>query len=82
MKTAASMKKVSGKVAALAMAISAGVAAPAAFGQDAKSANPCAPKKQSKKAPCGPSNPCAPKKRSANPCGPSNPCGPKKKKAE
>ncbi len=76
------MKKVSRKVAALALAVSAGVAAPHAVAQEAKGAAPCAPKSQRKGNPCGPSNPCGPKKRSANPCGPSNPCGPKKKKSE
>lgn len=72
------MKKVSKKIVAMALAISAGVAAPAAMAQDKKAAEPTDAKKEAKKGnPCGPS-----KKRSTNPCGPANPCGPKKKKAE
>ena len=70
------------KVAALALAISAGAVAPQAIAQDSKAGNPCGPRQSRKSNPCGPSNPCAPKKRAGNPCGPSNPCGPKKKKAE
>jgi hypothetical protein len=58
------MKKHSNKMAALAMLISASIAAPAAIAQPGPgAASPCAPKRT----------------RSANPCGPAgNPCGPRK----
>ncbi len=64
--------KHSKKLAALAMMISAGVAAPAAVAQDAKPAD--ADKKSEKKA-----SPCAPKKKKASPCGPAKLAAEKKK---
>ncbi len=62
--------KHSKKLAALAVMISAGVAAPAALAQDAKPAD--ADKKSEKKA-----SPCAPKKKKASPCGPAKPAADK-----
>ncbi len=64
--------KQSKKLVALAVMISASVAAPAAFAQDAKPAD--ADKKSEKKA-----SPCAPKKKKASPCGPAKPAAEKKK---
>jgi hypothetical protein len=59
------MKKHSNKMAALAMLISASIAAPAAIAQmGSGAASPCAPKRQRSASPCGPANPCAPKRRS------------------
>jgi hypothetical protein len=60
------MKKHSNKMAALAMLISASIAAPAAIAQTGSgAASPCAPKRQRSANPCGPAaNPCAPKRRS------------------
>jgi hypothetical protein len=63
--------KHSKKLAALAVMISAGVAAPAAMAQDAKTA--AEDKKSEKKA-----SPCAPKKKKASPCGPAKPADKKK----
>lgn len=72
------MKNSNKKIAAIALAISAGIAAPAAMAQDKKSTDAADAKKDSKKgSPCGPS-----KKRSANSCGPAKPSAPKDKKAE
>lgn len=64
--------------AAIALAVSAGVTAPAAMAQDGRTSSPCAPKTK-KAAPCGPSRPCGPKAKKAAPCGPSAPCAPRKK---
>jgi hypothetical protein len=74
------MKKHSNKLAALALLVSASVAAPMAVAQQAPAGSPCAPKRQRSANPCGPANPCAPRKKKGQVEGetPSNPCAPKK----